>query len=480
MSKIKRLAGETVLYGLGSMLPKFLNFLLVSLHTSVFAPEAYGVITKVFSYVGVINVIFTFGMETAYFRFAVKAGSDEQKVFNITQSVVIGISLFFTIIFVTSANSIASFMEVPGHSEVVLWLSAIMFIDAVVSIPFARLRLQKKAIQFAIFRIMNVAILIGLNMYFLKVVYDPAIGINYVFLANLIANVSYLVFFFKLLITWRPAYDPIMTPKIATYAYPVMISGLAGMTNEMFSRQTLDWWLPKGFYPGKTSEYALGIFGACYKFGTFMNLAVTAFRYAAEPFFFSNAADKESPQLFAKVNHYFVIVCCIILLGVSLNLDIIKYFLRSPLYWEGLPIVPVLLLAYLFLGIYYNLSVCFKLTDKTYFGTIITVGGALFTVAGNYIIIPVAGYMGSTWITLACYFLMTVASYLLGRKLFPIPYDVGRTMSYIIGTTLLVYAANLLTFDNQWIAILYHNGVIVSYLLTVYLVEKKDFKLASG
>jgi O-antigen/teichoic acid export membrane protein len=371
-------------------------------------------------------------------------------------------------------------MEVPGHSGLVLWLCAIMFIDAVVSIPFARLRLQKKAIQFALFRITNVVILIGLNVYFLKLVYDPAIGIRYVFLANLIANAAYLLFFFKLLISWRPAYDPIMTPKVTTYAYPIMITGLAGMTNEMFSRLTLDWWLPKNFYPGKTSEYALGIFGACYKFGMFMNLAVTAFRYAAEPFFFSNAADKQSPELFAKVNYYFVIVCCTILLGVSLNLDIVKYFLRSPLYWEGLPIVPILLLAYLFLGVYYNLSVWFKLTDKTYYGTFIAAGGAIFTIAGNYILIPVAGYVGSTWVTLLCYFLMTATSYYLGRKFYPIPYDIGRTMAYIVGTTLLVYAANLLTFDSPWIATLYHTGVIALYLLAVYLVEKKDFKMASG
>jgi O-antigen/teichoic acid export membrane protein len=296
----------------------------------------------------------------------------------------------------------------------------------------------------------------------------------------MVANSFYILFFFRSLIRWWPSYDPLLSPKIATYAYPVMLTGLAGMTNEMFSRQTLDWWLPKNFYPGQTPEYALGIFGACYKFGMLMNLTVQAFRYAAEPFFFSNAADKESPALFATVNHYFVIVGCIILLGVSLNMDLFKYFLGSPEYWEGISIVPILLLGYLFLGVYYNISVWFKLTDRTYFGTIITVGGAVITIVANYLLIPVAGYLGSTWAMLLCYFTMTAACYYIGQRYYPIPYNVPRSIAYIVVTALIVYGARLVSFDQQWQATAFHAGVIAAYLSAIYFLEKENFKMASG
>ncbi len=480
MSKIRRLAGETVLYGLGSILPKFLNFLLVWFHTDVFGPEEYGVLTKLLAYVAVINVVFTFGMETAYFRFATKPGADEKKVFNITQSVVIFISLLFTVPFIFFADPIALFLQVSGRGDLVIWLSAIMFVDAIAAIPFARLRLQKRATLFAIYRMINIAIVIILNVYFLRFAYDQSVGINYVFIATMIANSFYVVFFFRSLITWRPSYDPLLSPKIATYAYPVMLTGLAGMTNEMFSRQTLDWWLPRNFYPGQTPEYALGIFGACYKFGMLMNLTVQAFRYAAEPFFFSNAADKGSPALFATVNHYFVIVGCIILLGVSLNMDLFKYFLGSAEYWDGITIVPILLLGYLFLGVYYNISVWFKLTDRTYFGTIITIGGAVITIVANYFLIPVAGYLGSTWAMLACYFSMTAACYCIGQRYYPIPYNVSRSLGYIIMTSLIVYGAGTVSFENQWQATVFHLGVLVAYLSAVYFLEKEKFKMASG
>ncbi|MBA4054064.1 MAG: polysaccharide biosynthesis protein [Marivirga sp.] len=465
---------------MGNIIPKFLNFLLVTLHTDVFHPEEYGVITKLFSYVAVINILFMFGMETAYFRFATKPGTDEKRIFNLTQSVVVSISLFLSIVVVFLARPAANFFEIPGRADLVIWLVAIMFIDALVAIPFARLRLQKKPARFAIGRLLNVLILIGLNLYFLKIAYNPAVGVGYVVIANVIANGFYLMFFFKTLISWRPVFDRNLSPTILTYSYPVMLTGLAGMTNETFSRQTLDWWLPVNFYPGQSAEYALGIFGASYKFGVLMNLAVQAFRYAAEPFFFSNATDKESPSLFANVNHYFVIVCCILLLCVSINLDVLKYFLGSEKYWEGLIIVPVLLLAYLFLGVYYNLSVWFKLTDMTFYGTIITVGGVVITFLANFILIPKAGYLGSSWATLICYFSMAAACYLLGQRHYPIPYNVVKSMSYIIGTTALIYFVNMITIENQWLSVGFHGIVILAYLGIIYLLERKNFIQASG
>lgn len=477
MGKLKKLAGETVLYGLGSIVPRFLNFLLVPLHTDVFRPEEFGILSKILAYVAVFNVIYMFGMETAYFRFATKPGANEKRIFDLALTAVISFSALISIILIPNANSVADALDVSGHSNLIIWFVIIMLIDAVVAIPFARLRLQKKATKFALGKILNVLILIGLNIYFLKYAYDPAVGIGYIVLANLIANSFYVLFFAGMLITWRPSFDKTISPSMITYAYPIMITGLAGMTNEMFSRQTLDWWLPQNFYEGQSSKYALGVFAACYKLSVLMGLAIQAFRYAAEPFFFSNASDKESPQLFAKVNYYFVIVCCILLLGVGINLDILKQiFLRDSEYWVGLPIVPILLVAYLLQGVYYNMTVWFKLTDKTHYATIITIFGLIITVAANYVLIPIAGYMGSSWATLICFFLTTALCYVLGQKFYPIPYDIPKSLSYIVVTTLLVYAVNAVLIDEQWIATIFHGVILVVYVAIVYLVEKKELR----
>jgi len=249
MNKIKTLAGETVLYGLGSMLPRVLNFMLVFLHTrNMFSREEYGEITKLLSVVAFVNIVYMFGMETAYFRFATKSGADARKIFNLAQTCVLAISVSLSILFFAFAPVISSSLGFRAHPEFIQWLTLLMLIDAAVAIPFARLRLQKKAVAFAAAKIVNVLILIGLNVYFLKFIYDPSIGIGYVFLANLVANAFYLLFFARSLTQWRPAWDAAISPDMFRYAYPVMLMGLAGMTNEMFSRFTLDWWLPDNFY----------------------------------------------------------------------------------------------------------------------------------------------------------------------------------------------------------------------------------------
>ena len=473
MSKLRRLAGETALYGLGSIVPRFLNFLLVRLHTGVFAPDEYGVITKLYAFVAVINTLFMFGMETAYFRFASKEEAvDEKRVFNIALTIVIAISGFLSLGFILFAGDIANYMEVPGRTDLVIWLVLIMMIDAVVAIPFARLRLQKKARRFALGKLINIVVLVGMNIYFLRLMSgSPDVGL--VILANLLANVFYVLLFWKSLTAWRPVFDRKLSPPILSYSYPIMLTGLAGITNVMFSRITLENWLPDNFYPGRSTKYALGVFGASYKIAVVMNLAIQAFRYAAEPFFFSNAAEKNSPHLFARVNHYFVIACCLILLGVSINLDILKYFLGQSEYWEGLHIVPVLLLAYLFLGVYYNFSVWFKLTDRTHYGTLITVGGVVVTIAANYWLIPIAGYEGSSWAALLCYSGMAAACYVLGQKYFPIPYGVARSIGYIVVTLVVVYVVEPLSFSDQWVATLFHLFVCLIFLAATYFVERR-------
>lgn len=421
-----------------------------------------------------------FGMETTFFRFASKPGANQKIIFNQAQTIVLLISTLLSTIFILSADSIASSLEIPDHPQFITWLALVMLIDAAVAIPFAQLRLNQKPLIFSLGKIINVLILLGLNYYFLiynKDNFDPSIGVGYVFLANLIANSFYLLFLIKPLIAWRPAFDMAMLRPMLIYAFPIMLTGIAGMTNELFSRITLELWLPKNFYPGRTDNYAVGIFGACYKYAVLMNLAVQAFRFAGEPFFFSNATDKKSPDLFAMVNHYFIIVCCVLLLGVGINMDILKH-ITDEKYWEGLTVVPILLVAYLFLGVYYNISVWFKLTDKTYYGTIISIGGAVVTIFANYLLIPIAGYFGSSLATVCCYFLMTASCYLIGQKFYPIPYKITAGLAYIVITLLIVYAVNLVSIDNQLLAFGFHTIVILVFLAIVYLIEKAGLKKA--
>ncbi len=480
MSKIKKLAGETALYGLGSIIPKALNFLLVPLHTrNLFSPGEYGIITSLLAFVAFLNILYTFGMETAFFRFATVPGANVKRVFNLVQTVVLSISLSLSILFIAFDAPIAVWLHIGTHPEFIIWLALIMLMDAAVAIPFARLRLEKRPLKFAIAKIINVLLVVGLNYYFLKINYDPAIGIGYVFLANLLANGFYLLFFARDLITWRPALDRHLSPILLKYAYPVMLTGLAGMTNEMFSRLTLEWWLPDNFYGEKSQAHALGVFAACYKYAVLMSIAIQAFRFAAEPFFFSNAADKNSPALFSRVNHYFVIVSCLLLLGVSINMDVFKYLIGKE-YWEGLNIVPILLLAYLFLGVYYNFSVWFKVTDKTYFGTIITAGGAVLTIILNYILIPIAGYTGSSWAAMIVFLLMAIACYSFGQKYYPIPYRILLDCCYIAGTFLLAYIISKIAIGNLWLSILFHLGIMLFFVLTTFLIEAKIMKPPAG
>ncbi len=476
MNKLKKLAGQTVLYGMGSMLPRMLNFFLLPIHTiDAFSREEYAVITELMAIVAVVNIVFMFGMETTFFRFSTQEGADRKKIFNIAQTVVLLISISASVIFILCSSSIASALDLSAHPEFIVYLTLVMLFDAVVAIPFAQLRLQNKAVKFAALKIINVLILVGLNLYFLKVAYDPSINVGYVFIANLAANSFYLLFFIKELFSWRPALDKEMTPVMLRYSYPIMITGIAGMFNEMFSRLSLEYWLPEGYYSTMTKKAAVGVFGSCYKLAVFMNLGIQAFRYAAEPFFFSNAAEKNSPALFARINHYFVITCCAVLLGISINLDILQYFMGKE-YRVGLSIVPVLLLAYLFLGVYYNFSVWFKLTNRTYYGTIITIAGAIITLGANYLLIPIFGFMGSSWAAVICYGSMMIACYFTGQKFHPIPYAVGKGIAYIAGTMAIVAVVNTVVIDNLWLSVSFHAGVMAAFVITVYFVERKYFR----
>jgi O-antigen/teichoic acid export membrane protein len=479
MSALKKLASETAIYGLSSIVGRFLNYLLVPFYTYVFLPAEYGVVTELYAYAAFLNVVFTFGMETTFFRFCNKEGADKTQVYITIQSLLLLSTLFFCLAGFVFASPIAAWLKYPSQSGLIVYLLSIIAIDTLLALSFAKLRQAGRAKKFAFVKLLNIVLNIGLNIFLLVLLpqwnahFKP--DVSMVLLANLLANLVQVVFFasdlkllFQFSISW-PSVKPFLI-----YGLPLMLMGLAGMVNEVLDRIVLKFLLPEGFYAGLSNLAAVGVYGACYKLSIFMSLGIQAFRYASEPFFFAKSKDKNSPQLYASVMHWFVLVCCGVLLFISLNLDWIQFLLRQPEYREGLVVVPVLLAANLFLGIYYNLSIWYKLTDKTNYGMWISMGGAVVTLVLNVLLVPYFGYVGSAWATLACYLLMALASYVLGQKYFPVPYRLG----FVVGAIVVSASFSIVLWDNQLFAnevlnSIVKNVLVLALLFSGYRVLKK-------
>ena len=493
MSIFKKLAGQTALYGISSILGRTLNFLLTPILATYLAVGEFGVSVDIYSIAAVLNVIYLFGFETTYFRFAKKENAIEPEVFNQIESTLLLSSAIFSALLALCAVPIAQFLEYPDHTEYIYYLAAILFFDSIVAIPFARLRLANNAIQFASIKTLNIVLNIALCIFFIavcktvyesgangplsdliKLVYTPGNDVKYVFVANLISNALVLPLFYKSFLGMKFKIDTKVFKEMFRYAYPLVILGVAGMTNEMLSRLIFKKVLPDGLYPELTKQEALGVFGACYKLSMFMSLAIQSFRYAAEPFFFSQATEKNSPQTFALVMKWFIIVCLGLFLMISLNIELLgKIMLRKEAYQMGLQIVPILLLANMFLGICFNLSIGFKLTDRTIYGTYISLGGVAITIIFNLLLIPKYGFTGSAITTLICYASMAVATYWWGRKNFPIPYYVMNAAYYIALALVMVYFNSLLVITSYWQQLGLSVILLLAFTGTVFLNEKK-------
>jgi O-antigen/teichoic acid export membrane protein len=494
MGIAKKLVGQTAVYGVSSILGRVLTFLLVPLYTRRFAPAEYGIVTELFSYAAFFNILFTYGMETTYFRFAHRPGADRPALYSKVLSLLLLTSVGFSLVLVLLAEPITvSLLKYPAAlTKYVVWLALIMGVDAVTAIPFARLRLENKARKVATVRFLNILVNVGLNLFFIvfcrdiyagkylpqlrplvAAVYNPDLGVGYVFLANLVANALYLPLLWRELRDFRFQLDFALLRPMLAYAYPLMLMGLAGMVNETLDRPLLKYWLPEGFYPGQSNMTAVGIYGACYKFAMFMTLVIQAFRYAAEPFLFSQSTEKNSPATFALILKWFTLCCAFIFVFISLNAeDFARFLLGRPEYRAGLGIVPVLLLANLFLGMYYNLSVWFKLTDKTYFGTYISFAGAALTILLNFLLIPLLGYQGSALTTLACYFMMAAVCWFLGNKHYPIPYPMLRLSLWLLLALGLVALSWNLPVANPWVRHALHLALSAAYAGAIFLVER--------
>jgi len=474
LNPLRSLFGQTAIYGLGTVLPRLLNYLLLTpFFTRMFKSGEYGIITELYAYVVFLMILLTYGMETGFFRYATK-NRKPGEVFSTSIVSLFITSALFALIVGLFSEGIAGLIGYSEHPEYIWWIGLIVSIDAFVSIPFARLRLEGKAIRFAAIKIASVLVNILLNLLFLwifprytgadnhgivQLIYNEDIGVGYVFLSNLIASGFTLLLLSGGLIRTKLNFSIALWKSMIIYSLPLLFSGLAGTINEALDRILL-----KHLLSGDLNPMAeLGIYGANYKLAVLMTLFVQMFRYASEPFYFNRYKDKGSLGLFADVMKYFIVAGLIIYMGVILYLDVFKYFI-GPDYHEGLKIVPVVLFANLLLGIFFNLSIWYKLKNITKFAVVLTGGGALITFIVNWFFIPLYGYLASAWAHLICYSFMVIASYFLGRKYLPIKYDLKQIVFYIAGCFILIKLASLIEVEKLVVQLLINTGFILAFV----------------
>jgi len=480
----KKLASQTAVYGLSNIIGRFLNYLLVPIYTRVFLPAEYGVVNEMYAYASFLGVVFTYGMETSFFRYMTT--EDNKKQVNDTALLsVICSTLLLSGLFIFFAGPIAGSIRFSAHPEYVVWFALILGFDAITAIPFAKLRVKNLPGHYAFYKLFNIGINIILNLYFLLLCpwlkahgagsiltlgYNPSFGVGYVFVANLLSSGLTFLLMTPFFVRRRYSFNMALWKHMFRYAFPLLFVGLAGMVNETMDRILLKYFLPAG----TDVEFQIGIYGACYKLSLLMTLFVQAFRMAGEPFFFGESNRPNAKEIYSLVMNYFLIACFFIFLVVMLGMDIFKHFIGSR-YHEGLDIVPILLLANLCLGVYYNLTIWYKLTGKTTMGAYISLMGAGITLLLNIWWIPLIGFRGSAWATLICYASMMLVSYLSGQKYFYVPYNLRKAGLYGF-VTLALWLLSLLihqAFAEGTVAVTMTANLLLllAFLIFVYFVE---------
>lgn len=484
MNPFKKLAGDTAIYGMSSIIGRFMNWWLMPFYVTIFATDVYGIVTNLYSYVAFFMVFLTYGMETGFFRFA-SNNSNPEKVYSTSLIALFFTSSVFIVLVLFLKNNLAAIINYPNHPEYILWLAIILAIDALTAIPFAQLRLTNKPFKFAFIKLVNIGANISFNLFFLLVcpklaannpgsfiqaIYSADIGVGYVFISNLLASAITLLMLLPDIFKISFQFDKKLLYQMLSYSFPILIVGLAGVANLNIDKILIPFLIPEGQNP----MAQLGIYGAGVKVAVLMNMFIQAFRYAFEPFFFSQANEKDHKIMYANIMKYFVIFGLLIFLGMVLYIDVIKLIVRNVAYYEGFSIVPVILLANLFFGIYFTLSMWYKLTDMTRYGAYISVGGAIITITLNIILIPVFGYRGSAFAMLICFLGMTIVSYFLGQKYYPIPYNLKRIFTYFLIAGMLFVTSFYTVTLSPVIKYASHTIFMFIFLISIFILEKNE------
>ncbi len=490
MSSIKKLAGQTVWYGASTIFSRFLNYLLTPYLTYKLSLSTYGEMNLVYAAIPFLNTVFLYGMETAYFRYIQK---DEHKnqIYNTAFISIFISTILFTTLMIVFNHQFAAAISVKEHYDYITLSAFIIAFDSLSALPFAKLRQEGRPVKFAVIRVTGIVLNISLLYFFLTIcpqlvkknpnsivqlVYYKNFGLGYVFVANVAQSFFQFIALSKefFQFTWNFSY--VLWKEIMAYSLPLTIAGFAGMINETFDRIMLGWW-----YPSASEEVVraqVGVYGGCYKLSILISLFIQAFRMGAEPFFFKQATQDNAQKVYARVMKFFVITITLMFLVVALYLDIWKYFLRNPKIWVGLRVVPILLFANMFLGIYINLSIWYRLSRRTTPGAIITLIGAAITLVINYVFIPKYSYMACAWATFLCYGSMMVISYLWGQRAYRIPYATKKLVAYLVIVSVLYFVHHFVTqlWPNHWFSVGLASLFTAAYGLFILQVEKREFK----
>ncbi len=481
---MKILAKETAIYGLSSIIGKFLNWLLVPLYTYVLAQQAdYGIVTNLYAWTALLLVILTYGMETGFFRFANKEGEDAATVYTTAMTCLFVTSFIFGLVCCVFAAPIARALGYPDHREFISLLGVTVAIDAFACIPFAYLRYQRRPLLFAALKLLFVFLNIGFNIFFLILCplwqqspiisswYDPGYGVGYVFVANILATGIQTLCLLPTVVAERYHFSWQVLKQMLRYSLPLLVLGVCGIMN-----QTLDRILFPFFYSGEDAQTQLGIYGACFKVAMVMMMFTQAFRYAYEPFVFAKHKDRKSVEAYADAMKYYILFSYLILLGMVVYLDLLK-FIIAPGYWEGLIIVPIVLWTYIFQGIYFNLSFWYKLTDRTQWGAWFSLLGVVITFVLQALFVPKIGYIASAASSTVCYFIIMTLSYVIGKHYLAIPYDMRRIGLYtllIIALLTVYYLVPYLLPMSDWTKMAF--GTILLFVYCVIFI-KFDFNV---
>jgi O-antigen/teichoic acid export membrane protein len=486
MSALRKLASQTAIYGVSSVVGRLMNYLLVPLYTHIFEKDEYGVVTELYAYVAFLIVLLTYGMETAFFRFS----SVEKDVFKRRQifstafiSVALA-ALAFLVAVLFGLDGISSVMGYEANPEYILYFALIITLDVMVTIPFARLRLENKPIPFVAVNLGTILTNIALNLFFLlycpaaienpeafghKVIsslYNPAIGIGYIFISNLASSALKFALLSPWMVHVRTGWNKTVFNRLTPYALPLLILGLAGIVNETFDRA---FFADLSGLPDAEAKAQLGIYGACYKVAMLLSIGIQAYRFAAEPFVFALEKSSAGNNTQADIMKYYFIVALLISLVILCFLDTVLLMIGEN-FREGRDVIPILLVAYIFFGAVFNLSFWYKLNDKTRYGALIAISGAVVTIAMNVWLVPLIGYMGSAWATLAAYAVMMALSFYLGQKFFPIRYDLRAIGSYTALAIILYTTHRLLDFSPPYT---YLSGAITVLLFVTFIINQE-------
>lgn len=483
---LKQLAGQTAIYGLSSILSRLLNYVVMTFYlTGIFAREEYGVVSEMYAYVALLMVFFTFRMETAFFRFGSKPGYLD-RAFSTASIALFFIIVPLTILLVVCAPTLGRWLDTTNYENYILWFAFIVAMDALAAIPFAQLRLMNRPVKFAALKTINILVNIAGIFFFLEILpdsnldqwssifrFDEEDQIKYVFIANFMGSAATLFLLLSEYISIKLKFDKALFKMMLSYSWPLVIVGLAAAVNQQLNIPLVKFLATDN---EEIAKVVLGEYSACFKIAMLMSLAIQAFNYAAEPFFFRNMNRKDARNVYAEVGQAFALTGSFIFLGIALYLDILKYLIRNPDYWIALGVVPVLSLAFFFLGLYYNFSIWFKLRDKTIYGAYISVSGAVLTLILNFILIPKYGYYGAAYSALGCYVFMTTASYLTGKQHYPIPYPIKKMILYIVAAIIVYLISDQLFNQFQYIntiKLLVNTGLFLCYCIFIAVVERE-------